>query len=894
VGAGVTTVYRVAFYPQGDSPILEATITKPSELRALIGGIERDRQRTADGMWLDTLLFELLTSAATALREACGPEMLSDGQLLSIIGRALFTRFLVDRGIVKSQEIPAIASGVSRPESLFASAESTAQTFAWLDQTFNGDLLDLGTRDYLKLLNETGASKSAICRVLSNVMERSIDGQMSLDWGGLQFRHIPVDVLSQVYEHFAHHYNPETAHATSIHFTPRAIAHLLVDGAFSALPENQRATATVLDPAVGAGVFLVLAFRRIVAETWIASNQRPRRPQIRRILRRQLRGLDINRESIKVAALSLYLAALELDPEPQPLCDLKFEKLFDGTLICVDQQALGNSADAMLGSLSDSLAPQGPFDIVLGNPPWTGLPARLKPLMDKLPKVASIEATEASLCPNQWPDVGFMWKSLGWCKPGGVIALLVHARLLLSKEAIPVRRVWLKHARLTGVLNGMALRKERRIWSTNSQPFCALVALNRPPEPGEAFYFLTPRLEPGLGARGDFRLDPRSACEVPIEEAIQQASIFKTLARGTPLDVDLINRLRDSSRLNLEGTLAKLGVRMRQGFIVGDKSQSASFLRDYPLLEISDQPQFTVLTSTLPKMHERYPDPAFQWPREADIYEGPQLLFRQSPKPNPANRGAILVDGKVAFSRAFYGIRTEHLSEDDVNYLYVLSYSDVLLYWSLMTSSQFGVERDTFNADDFKTFPVPEFSNLSQALQDQCRQLRKQLEWGMAPWPEINAFCANVYRLSSYDIALVEDALRYELPYSESKTRAVRTVSSGSPAVGVFVVELKRILKNSGLHGATARAWDPAMPDPLWQFVQVGIGMNRIPTDDEVAVLLRVAAEPYMSSEIRLQLGSTDWLIGRLRQERYWSRTAARLLALDLLQSGVLAELAAA
>lgn len=47
--------------------------------------------------------------------------------------------------------------------------------------------------------------------------------------------------------------------------------------------------------------------------------------------------------------------------------------------------------------------------------------------------------------------------------------------------------------------------------------------------------------------------------------------------------------------------------------------------------------------------------------------------------------------------------------------------------------------------------------------------------------------------------------------------------------------------------------------------------------------------DTLMSSEIRLQIGPRDWLIGRLRQARYWSRSQARLLALDLIHLGLLA-----
>jgi len=44
---------------------------------------------------------------------------LADEDVLSLIGRALFTRFLLDRNIVKGDDIAAIFSGAQRPEGSF-------------------------------------------------------------------------------------------------------------------------------------------------------------------------------------------------------------------------------------------------------------------------------------------------------------------------------------------------------------------------------------------------------------------------------------------------------------------------------------------------------------------------------------------------------------------------------------------------------------------------------------------------------------------------------------------------------------------------------------------------------------------------------------------------------
>src|SRR5262249_40311420 len=63
--------------------------------------------------------------------------------VLSMAGRALFFRFLVDRRIVLDTELEDICPAADGLKDTFNNAESAAQTSAWLDETFNGDFLRL-------------------------------------------------------------------------------------------------------------------------------------------------------------------------------------------------------------------------------------------------------------------------------------------------------------------------------------------------------------------------------------------------------------------------------------------------------------------------------------------------------------------------------------------------------------------------------------------------------------------------------------------------------------------------------------------------------------------------------------------------------------------------------
>src|SRR3546814_1170470 len=104
-------------------------------------------------------------------------------------------------------------------------------------------------------------------------------------------------------------------------------ADLLVRASFRALErDGASADARILDPAAGAGVFLLTAFRELVAARWRADGQRPDTQRLRGILYDQITGFDINEAALRFAALALYLISIELDPDPQPVDKLRFEE----------------------------------------------------------------------------------------------------------------------------------------------------------------------------------------------------------------------------------------------------------------------------------------------------------------------------------------------------------------------------------------------------------------------------------------------------------------------------------------------------------------------------------------------------------------------------------------
>ena len=126
--------------------------------------------------------------------------------------------------------------------------------------------------------------------------------------------------------------------------------------------------------------------------------------------------------------------------------------------------------------------------------------------------------------------------------------------------------------------------------------------------------------------------------------------------------------------------------------------------------------------------------------------------------------------------------------------MFVISYADLFLYWTLMTSSQFGVERETFNMTDIQDFPVPPMTNLVGEVATKISYVAERIRAGSAPWQQVNQLTAEVYGLSSFDQQLIEDVLAHEAPYPKTLADGLREVPRNGEPVRTFAQVLASTL----------------------------------------------------------------------------------------------------
>lgn len=897
---------RTVLKDGGDAPGFMAALAFPP----LFPEEKKKSAKESAAVEVHNLLYELLTNTTLALTN----QNIAHLDALSLVGRALFVRFLVDRGVLGDRDIEKIC-GFSTAN-CFASESGAAKISQWLDETFNGDFLPLphgGSERWFQKLSPTVFSE------LTKILSRTTStGQLHFTWGDgwndLLFDHIPVGLLSQVYEHHAHNYDPVIAEKTSVKYTPRHIAEYMVDEVFFALGDRAH-EARVLDPAVGGGVFLVAAFRRLAAESWRAEGTPPGTKKLREILYKNLRGFDISQQALRLCSLGLYLTAVELDPKPTPVKGLRFDRSLIGEVL--RDVSSSNPGEKYIGSLDEKVGsdPDDRYDVVIGNPPWTSWSKTEKISEEDIKtQVASVERKVKEIIHDRLgeeearrytmvdrnPDLPFLWRAMEWAKEGGHIALTLHGRFLFKQSDIGkvARSAIFRAITVDGLLNGSALR-DTDYWPGVRAPFCLFFARNCDPNAVDSFWFVTPELEKDSNNQGKLRIDEINAVPIENEAVLENPWMLKALSRGTMLDVRVIEQMERVAPESLLTYWEKQGWKERkgQGFKVGGdgpKSRSKKPAKDlWGLPMLRRVPELDFLLEVRQLGLPLVPDGmTMQHPRARTIYEQPLVLVAETLPVDRHTPAALLSWQDVAYSESFAGFSCAEHPEGSrlARYLLLLLNSDILHYHALLTSGKFGFERDVMLVEDLYRLPFRPLDKLPLAISKKIEPLSDALiQHGSPVLDDVDAFAAEVYGLSRADRQVITDTLDVALPFAHSRAKA--QARPDKQQIDTYIDCVQRIiapfLEKRG-RSVRMRVVRDVPTDP-WIVLQLDSDekaqrLGSLREDNAALAALVNAADSLAATRIVAVDSPTTLLIGLVAQYRYFTPTRARLLAVDLLQ----------
>jgi len=902
------------------------------------------RSEAADPVF--TEIKTLLEKAAHDLVTQCDLDGL---EVLSMTGRALFFRFLVDRRIVEDSDLDEICPAARRGsaphdlKAVFSNAERAAQTSTWLDETFNGDLLPLVNtlsastpqrerhRAYLKAYTHAGdESDELLFRHLEAILRgwEQLQGatqlRLLIDWDDLNFRHIPIGVLSQVYEDFSHQVDQQDSLDRSVHYTPRALAKLLVDQALGGVDSPHEAR--ILDPSCGAGVFLVLALRELVRLRWEHDKRqhgdnakRPGKNIIQGILHRQICGFDVSESALRLAALGLYITVIELNEITRPPSEHHAGKELQD-LVLFDQRTEAERTrrgfvSGSLGEAVDSRFDEA-FDVVVGNPPWTRQDGEAKIQVDEagtliakrvLESRGLTELAKTYQNPGGVPDVPFLWRAMEWAKPGGIIAFAVEARLILAQSptGTKARNALFQAVSVTGILNGSDL-EETPVWKDMKMPWLLLWARNEKPDlKVHTFHLLTPVRENELCRKGEFRLDYQSAYPVPVKKVFEHGWLCKALAIGTAMDVEVMEKLITAAKRQSVKTLWKAGKKRSQlssgrgiDLQPWKTTPAPDWLRNLPVADcaidaLSNQNLFP--NNEVPTFLTRYgtgdPLECFEPHRSYDQenYRHPLVLIVRAPGESRTNRKAFrLLDRDYCFTKNYFGYSGGTHSDNAliVALLHLIAHSSLFQHFTYMHSGQIGAKRRIIDKQDIDAFPFPILENLSKEDRATTLSIADAIDApGEKDWEAVDAFVCRLFGLTKAEQQVVKDTVTFNGPYRSVREPAA--LPTPLEEAKIFAQTLEQSLQpffkvaKQKVKATVVPRIEGDWKQP-WQLVTLLLdGDAWVPSS---AVITNVMAEATRSaaSRVVMPLPKSGLIIGLINKRRFWTRSRARLCALHI------------
>jgi hypothetical protein len=791
----------------------------------------------------------------------------------ALIGRAVFTQYLIDRRIVDSDRLRLLCGYPSLPP-ILRDGSATELLFTWLSETFNGDMFPPPTA------NE--ALDAVHLKRVADFLE-AVDpetGQTTLF--PYQFDVIPVELISSIYEQFAHASASASAPGDKskegdVYYTRLPVVSLVLDEVMDGLTGSE----SVLDLTCGSGVFLVEALRRLV---FLRSNrEQPNRDLIRSILYNQIYGVDISEAAIRVAAFSLYLAALELDPNPEPPQALKFQPLIGKTLIVGDARTVEATP---AGALS-LITPTGlkKFDVIVGNPPWS-----FKGRAATAERRRHSEANSPAQPRGEGLD--FVLRAIQFAHEETRFGIVLSAMPFFSGSKTGAAASRHVVQRLSPVTLVNLSNLTDWLFPVASMPGIALFARHRP-QPADQMTVVQVPWSPAGPKTHTFEIAPSDIVKLPLAEWERQPVRLKTAAFGRNRDLLLLEALT-SAHEGLSRRLSAVGAELRDGLILGtpkNQVRDANSLRELEILGSKDLDPFHV-----PEHLPRFGNDRAQWPRTRDTYRAPLLLVKEFLR-KPGRAVAAVSERDLVFTDAYYGAALPLEQRDGAHLLAAILNSALASWFFLMTASEFGVWKRRLFLQDVGLLPVPDIgqaviSKAGRRILELAEIFRQSIPRNI-DWSVLDEAVFDLYELGEEDRIVVRDGLLRAgwawMPERIASVQAADTEKDLSTYARTFLSVIEGWLSARKLRHMRAEVFDLPKGDALRvvRFIlEDTVGCSKVEVvrpDGELGDLLtrvgqrlnvRLASSIIGRRELRVH-GRSEVVIIKPAARRHWMGLAA-------------------
>jgi len=550
---------------------------------------------------------------------------------------------------------------------------------------FNGKIFEWHKKDEIE---EREAIQNSGVQNLAEYLDGNIKNSQYVIWRLYSFSHLPVEVISSVYEELL-------TDSKDIVYTPEMIVSTLVDECMPLKsPQNDF---KLVDVSCGSGIFLVKAYKRIVQwwryKQWLKTGEliKPPLSVLKELLLKSIHGIDIEQDAIRLSIFSLSLAILdEVDLDPPTWGKLKFPDLSDNIITQDFFKYITSSYNIK-------------FDLVIGNPPFNLQPINgkepsrieyFKELKEKIGYQSDISI------PDENPALHFLVQSMKLLKEDALLCLVQPSGpLLYQKDLVFKQRLFSKY-NLLQVIDFTKLAD--KLWGRKNVATAAVFLQKSVPNNEDVLHLVTNRTFSNTN-RLFLEFDHYDFHLISKEAILHNPYVWKANLFGGGGIVQLIERLSEMPTL---GEYLKRKRKENQwvfgdGFIKGkpddelipsDFEKKKGGYTSAPFLTNSlcfDPDSFSEKGI---KFTYTIKDKYFQWPRVSKLFSGPLLLIKK----NIGKKSVPLMisETDISFKNEIIGI---HVPYEDIGLLRniesALANNHLYRFYLTLISSRSGISR---------------------------------------------------------------------------------------------------------------------------------------------------------------------------------------------------------
>lgn len=614
----------------------------------------------------------------------------------SIIGRLIFSRYLIDRGVL-DRDFFHKKYGCDFEE-IILDKENLYDFFGYLRTEFNGDLFPLIDGEKNKINN---SHLKTLCNLFKGY---NIGTGQTVLFDIYDFSIIPVELISNIYETFL---KRESKNSNKPYYTPLFLVDYVLNHTLDEMLEKiSSSNCKVLDPACGSGIFLVKSLRRLIDKEMEIKGYKLENRDLERIVLDNIFGIDKDEDAIHLSIFSIYLTLLDYQ-ESKDIKKFTFPELKNRNLFVSDFFDLRNDFNSKIEDI----------DLVVGNPPWgqVGGP--------------HIHYCEKNSIPISYKQIAqsFLIRVKDFASSNAKIALIVTSKILYNITSERFREYFLKNFVVDRVLEFSSVR--RNVFENAIGPGAII------------FYRFVHDQDTRNNVIEHISLKPNRFFElfqaIIIEKHdvkhIQQRYfmdndwLWKVILYGNILDFHFIKRLKNNYK-SIKELIDESKGQLKKGVGVqrpskGKPPKFTTLLVNRPYLDTKKdilQRYFTDIQNAS-KWRIEY----LHRPRDEKLFEPPYILMDKWLNTDFQSVAAFS-DQEWAFTDAVTAIKGRPRDVDTLKNFLGLLNSQLFTYYIFLIGSSTGIEREQVHNPKRLSFPVILDDRISRKV-DQLQQMHKNI-----------------------------------------------------------------------------------------------------------------------------------------------------------------------